>query len=60
MNHKGLKCLYRDIFCQEGFCQDCQVYLDLKEEGVRFNLIDFLAILAFSYKYPPMTEFCLN
>ena len=25
---KGKCCLYKPILCSEGYCQDCQVYLD--------------------------------
>jgi len=25
---KGKTCPYKPILCQEGFCQDCQIYLD--------------------------------
>jgi len=24
--HKGSFCSYTSIFCQEGFCQDCEIY----------------------------------
>ena len=27
-NHKGQSCLYKPIICQEGYCQDCQIYQD--------------------------------
>ena len=27
-NNKGLWCPFKAVFCQEGYCQDCQVYLD--------------------------------
>lgn len=27
---KGKPCPYKPILCQEGFCQDCQIYLDFK------------------------------
>lgn len=28
INHKGTECLYKPILCQEGYCSECQVYLD--------------------------------
>ena len=28
---KGLNCPYKSITCQEGFCRDCQIYLDYFE-----------------------------
>ena len=27
MNHKGQPCPYKPITCQEGYCQDCGIYL---------------------------------
>ncbi len=27
---KGQKCPYKDIICQEGYCQDCEIYLEKK------------------------------
>lgn len=33
VNHKGTFCPYAKIlFCQEGYCQDCQIYLDRKPD----------------------------
>lgn len=29
-NNKGLWCPYKSLFCQEGYCGGCQVYLDCK------------------------------
>ena len=26
-NHKGTFCVYKSIFCQEGYCSDCEIYL---------------------------------
>ena len=26
-NHKGSFCLYKSIFCQEGYCAACEIYL---------------------------------
>jgi hypothetical protein len=26
VNHKGGWCPYKDIWCQEGYCQDCEIY----------------------------------
>lgn len=28
INHKGTDCPYKPILCQEGFCQECQIYKD--------------------------------
>ena len=28
ITHKGTDCPYKPITCQEGYCQDCQIYLD--------------------------------
>jgi ferredoxin len=25
--HKGSFCVYKSIFCQEGYCSNCEVYL---------------------------------
>ena len=25
--HKGSFCVYKSIFCQEGYCADCEIYL---------------------------------
>jgi hypothetical protein len=27
-NNKGLPCPFKPIICQEGFCKECQIYLD--------------------------------
>lgn len=33
-NNKGLMCLFKPILCQEGYCKECQIYLDwLKQLG---------------------------
>jgi len=34
LNRKGTQCSYssKPILCQEGFCGECQIYLDRKEE----------------------------
>lgn len=29
---KGKLCPYKFLLCQEGFCSDCQIYLDYKKE----------------------------
>ena len=30
-NHKGKWCIYKPtVFCQEGYCSGCQIYLDFK------------------------------
>lgn len=34
-NHKGEWCWLKDIFCQEGWCRDCQIYLDWKKDSVK-------------------------
>ncbi len=26
--HKGQRCAYSSVFCQEGYCSECQVYLN--------------------------------
>jgi hypothetical protein len=26
-NHKGSFCVYKSIFCQEGYCSACEIYL---------------------------------
>lgn len=26
LNHKGLRCPYKDILCQEGWCSECNIY----------------------------------
>ena len=28
MNHKGQPCLYKKMLCQEGFCSECQIYIE--------------------------------
>ena len=30
---KGRKCLYKNVLCQEGYCSDCQIYIDYKKGG---------------------------
>ena len=32
-NNKGLWCPFKSIFCQEGYCQECQIYLDWQEKN---------------------------
>jgi len=33
-NSKGLMCPFKGILCQEGYCHNCQIYLDwLKLRG---------------------------
>ena len=32
-SQKGKDCPYKSIICQEGFCQDCQIYIDFHEKG---------------------------
>jgi len=32
LNRKGTPCPYKPIFCQEGFCKECQIYLNKEEE----------------------------
>jgi len=33
-NNKGLMCPFKPILCQEGYCTECQIYLDwLKLRG---------------------------
>jgi len=27
-NNKGLMCPFKPILCQEGYCKECQIYLD--------------------------------
>lgn len=29
VNNKGLTCPFQAVICQEGYCYQCQVYLDL-------------------------------
>ena len=26
LNHKGTYCIYKSILCQEGFCNDCEIF----------------------------------
>ncbi len=34
-NNKGLLCPFKPIRCQEGYCRDCQIYLDWqKAKGI--------------------------
>lgn len=31
-NHKGTWCKYKPtVFCQEGYCTECQIYLDWRK-----------------------------
>lgn len=30
-SRKGLTCPFKPILCQEGYCQDCQIYLDYQQ-----------------------------
>ena len=32
-SNKGKDCPYKPITCQEGYCQDCQIYLDYLRYG---------------------------
>jgi len=32
-NNKGLQCPFKPILCQEGYCDQCQIYLDWQEQG---------------------------
>lgn len=32
VNHKGGNCPYKSITCQEGWCSDCFIYQDWKNE----------------------------
>lgn len=32
-NNKGLACPFKLILCQEGYCWECQIYLDWQERG---------------------------
>jgi hypothetical protein len=37
--HKGQQCVHRNLYCQEGYCSECQVYLDLNlDKEVFFKL----------------------
>ena len=27
-NNKGLACPFKPVLCEEGYCHDCQIYLD--------------------------------
>ena len=32
-NNKGLWCPFKAISCQEGYCHECQIYLDWQKQG---------------------------
>jgi len=32
-NSKGLPCPFRSILCQEGYCRECQIYLDWQRKN---------------------------
>jgi len=32
-NNKGLPCPFKTILCQEGYCSECQIYLDWRKKG---------------------------
>lgn len=32
-NNKGLRCPFKPILCQEGYCEGCQIYLDWQKLG---------------------------
>jgi hypothetical protein len=34
-DNKGLNCPFKPGICQDGFCEDCQVYLDWQKRGER-------------------------
>ena len=34
-NHKGEWCPYTDIFCQEGYCSGCEIFLEHKKGGIK-------------------------
>lgn len=33
LNHKGQRCPYKDLFCQEGYCVGCHIYKDWYKGG---------------------------
>jgi len=34
-NNKGLLCPFKRTLCQEGYCSECQIYLDWQKQGGR-------------------------
>lgn len=32
-NNKGLSCPFQSVICQEGYCEQCQIYLDRQKAG---------------------------
>ena len=43
--HKGSFCIYKPMFCQEGYCSECEIYLHrpdvAKSTGHRDGVRDF-------------------
>lgn len=42
LNHKGEKCLYAKILCQEGICSNCELYhihmrLEIEHGGIKIK-----------------------
>ena len=39
--HKGLFCVYTSVFCQEGYCHECEIYkkkpMATKQINRRYN-----------------------
>lgn len=31
-NNKGLMCAFKPVVCQEGYCHECQIYLDWQKQ----------------------------
>ena len=40
-NNKGLWCPFKASFCQEGYCPDCQVYLDYQRYQITQVSLDY-------------------
>jgi hypothetical protein len=38
--HKGSFCIYSSVFCQEGYCSDCSVYLKMSAAAKFVNSRD--------------------
>ena len=35
--HKGSFCVYTSIFCQEGYCSGCEIYVKRTSEAQKVN-----------------------
>ena len=39
-NHFGTSCPYKLLLCQEGFCTNCQIFLDYRNSDAKVDKFD--------------------